>query len=90
MDDYNIGYDVSRGDAALVLDKIIAYLSAMRQVIPKITDDDGVLSVYGGMTARDKKELLQCIRALRVIMNAEFNSEYPKYINTNEETKKWT
>ena len=87
MDDYNIRYDVSRGDAALVLDKVISYLSAMRQVIPKIsTEADGELSVYGGMTARDKKELLQCIKALRVIMNADFNSEYPKYTNTNKET----
>ena len=59
-----------------VLDKVISYLSAMRQVIPKIsTEADGELSVYGGMTARDKKELLQCIKALRVIMNADFNSE---------------
>ena len=90
MGDYNIGYDVSRGDAALVLDKIIAYLSAMRVVIPQITTEaDGSLSVYGGMTTSDKKELAQCIKALRVIMNAHWNSEYPKYINTNEETQKW-
>ena len=74
MDDYAIGYDVSRGDAALVLDKAIAFLSAMRVVIPRITnEEDGSLSVYSGMTARDKKELQSIIKALRVICAADFN-----------------
>ena len=86
MDDYNIRYDVSRGDAALVLDKVIAYLSAMRVVIPQMTIyEDGSIGCYEGMSTADKKELQQCIKALRVICNADFNkTDFPKYIKQKE------
>ena len=79
MDNYSLNHNCSRGDAALVLDKCIAYLNALRVVIPRVqTDDDGQLSCYGGMTASDKKELQSIIKALRVILNADFNNNFTK------------
>ena len=79
MDNYTLTHNCSRGDAALVLDKCIAYLNALRVVIPRVEqDDDGNIALYGGMTASDKKELQSIIKALRVILNADFNSNFTK------------